>query len=48
MPVYGGKEMQPGRKKATSNKAGSASFGPALSATEAKKKTWKKSGKKKK
>lgn len=41
MPMYGGKEMK-GKKKATSNKAGSASYGPALSAAEAKKKAGKK------
>ena len=41
MPMYGGKEMK-GKKKATSNKAGKASYGPAMSAAEAKKKAGKK------
>jgi hypothetical protein len=48
MPAYGGKDMKSGKKKATSNKPGSASFGPALSMAEAKKAGMKKSGKKKK
>lgn len=42
MPAYGGKDMK-GKKKATSNKPGKPSYGPALSAAEAKK-----AGKKKK
>lgn len=48
MAAYGGKDMKSGKKKATSNKPGSWSYGPALSAAEAKKSGMKKSGKKKK
>lgn len=47
MAAYGGKDMK-GKKKASSNKPGSWSYGPALSLAEAKKSGMKKSGKKKK
>jgi hypothetical protein len=42
MAAYGGKDMKSGKKKASSNKPGSWSYGPALSAAEAKKKPGKK------
>lgn len=47
MAAYGGKDMK-GKKKSSSNKPGSWSYGPALSLAEAKKPAMKKSGKKKK
>jgi hypothetical protein len=42
MAAYGGKDMKSGKKKASSNKPGSWSYGPALSMAEAKKKPGKK------
>lgn len=41
MPMYGGKNMK-SKKRTSKNKPGSASYGPALSAREAKKRPKKK------